>query len=169
MVQWDCAVEWECRSSTGLHSPPVKALGLILAVCRINLCPAVRMELGQEGWLKQLVAKDRGPIMSGDQGSRQGHQCSETVLTGDSNSRSVWVHPRDANRCPHRREANCWPTGSVRLCSSVRTQELHKTANVAFKAFQRLWENLPMLLAWNRFTNCLSIPFHYIWEPSSGN
>jgi hypothetical protein len=31
----------------------------------------VRMELGQEGWLKQPVAKVRGPIMAGDQGSRQ--------------------------------------------------------------------------------------------------
>ncbi len=29
----------------------------ILAVCRHNLWPAVRMELGQEGWRKQLVAK----------------------------------------------------------------------------------------------------------------
>jgi hypothetical protein len=44
------------------------------------------MELGQEGWLKQLVAKVRGPIMAGDQGSRQGHQCRGTSLTGESGS-----------------------------------------------------------------------------------
>jgi hypothetical protein len=36
----------------------------ILAVRRINLWPAVIMELGQEGWLEQLVAKVRGPIIA---------------------------------------------------------------------------------------------------------
>jgi hypothetical protein len=48
----------------------------ILAVCCINLWPAVRMELGQQGWLKQPVAKVRGTIVAGDQGSRRGHHCS---------------------------------------------------------------------------------------------
>jgi hypothetical protein len=64
----------------------------ILAVCRINQWPAVRMELGQEGWLKQLVAKVRGPIVADDQGSRQGHHCSRPVLTGNPSSK-VWVAP----------------------------------------------------------------------------
>jgi hypothetical protein len=72
---WKCA---KCRSSTGLPPPPSNGYGPygILAVCRINLWPAVRVELGQEGWLKQTVAKVRGPIMAGDQGSRGGRQCS---------------------------------------------------------------------------------------------
>ncbi len=55
----------------------------ILAVCRINLWPAVRMELGQERWLKQPVAKVRGFIMDGDRGSCRGHHCSKTALTGN--------------------------------------------------------------------------------------
>jgi hypothetical protein len=61
------------------------------------------MELGQEGWLKQLVAKVREPIVADDQGSRQGYQCSETSLTGEPSSSvplQEWVHPRDMNRCP---------------------------------------------------------------------
>jgi hypothetical protein len=41
------------------------------------------MELGQEGWLKQPEAKVRGPIMACDQGSRWGHHCGETGLTGN--------------------------------------------------------------------------------------
>ncbi len=61
---WDCVLVWECRSSTGLW-------------------PAMIMELGQEGWLKQPAAKVRGPIMAGDQGSCWGHWCSETMLTGE--------------------------------------------------------------------------------------
>jgi hypothetical protein len=48
------------------------------------------MELGQVEWLKQLVAKVGGTIVAGDQGSRQGHHCSETVLTGNPSSK-VWV------------------------------------------------------------------------------
>ncbi len=48
------------------RTPPAPSNGYgpygILAVSRINLWPAVRMELGQEGWLKQLVAKLRGPM-----------------------------------------------------------------------------------------------------------
>jgi hypothetical protein len=51
------------------------------------------MELGQEGWLKQPVAKARGPIMASDQESRQGHQCSEIMLIGDPSSRSVGASP----------------------------------------------------------------------------
>jgi hypothetical protein len=50
------------------------------------------MEQGQEEWLKQLVAKGGGPIMAGDQGSHQGHHCSETALTGNPSSK-VWVAP----------------------------------------------------------------------------
>jgi hypothetical protein len=51
-----------------LHrAPPPPSNGYvpyrILAVCRINLWPAVRMELGQEGRLKQPVAKVRGSTM----------------------------------------------------------------------------------------------------------
>jgi hypothetical protein len=45
--------------STGL--PPPRSYGYgpygILAACCINQWPAVRWELGQEGWLKQPVAK----------------------------------------------------------------------------------------------------------------
>ncbi len=39
--------------------PPSNRYGpyRILEVCRHNLLSAVRMELGQEGWLKQPVAK----------------------------------------------------------------------------------------------------------------
>jgi hypothetical protein len=39
------------------------------------------MELKQEEWLKQPLAKVRGPIVAGDQGSRQGHQCSKGTRT----------------------------------------------------------------------------------------
>jgi hypothetical protein len=67
----------------------------ILAVCRINLWPAGRIELGKQGWLKQPVAKVRGPILAGDQGSRRGHHCSETELTGNPSSKEfrAMVHP----------------------------------------------------------------------------
>jgi hypothetical protein len=55
--QLDCVVVWECRSSTGLLPSPPPSNGSgpyrIIAVCQINLCPAVRMELEQEG--KQMV------------------------------------------------------------------------------------------------------------------
>jgi hypothetical protein len=34
----------------------------ILAVCHINLWSAVRTELGQKDWVKQLVAMARGPM-----------------------------------------------------------------------------------------------------------
>jgi hypothetical protein len=56
----------------------------ILVVCCINLWPAVRMELGQEGWPKQPVVKVTGTIVASDQGSIWGHQCSETSLTEES-------------------------------------------------------------------------------------
>jgi hypothetical protein len=55
------------------------------------------MELEQEGWLKQQMAKvvanrgQRGPIAAGDQGSDWVHQGSETTLTEDS--RSVGASP----------------------------------------------------------------------------
>ncbi len=64
----------------------------ILTVCRINLWAAVIMELGQEEWLKQPVAQVTGLVMAGDQGSRWGHQCSATSLTGNPSSK-VWVAP----------------------------------------------------------------------------
>ncbi len=67
--------------------------GILVVFC-INLWPAMRMELGQEGWLKQPVAEVRGPIMAGDQGSRQGHQCSETSLTGESQFQKCECIPR---------------------------------------------------------------------------
>ncbi len=68
------------------------------------------MELGQEGWLNQPVAKVRGPIMACDQGSHQGHQCSETSLTGDPSSRSVGAS-LGREPLPPRWEANIGPTG----------------------------------------------------------
>jgi hypothetical protein len=64
----------------------------ILGVCRINLWPVVKMELGQEGWLNQPVAEVKGPIVAGDQGYCRGHHGSETVLTGNLSSK-VWVAP----------------------------------------------------------------------------
>ncbi len=63
------------------------------------------MELGQEGWLKQPEARVRGPIMAGDQGSRQGHNCSETALTGNRSSK-VWVAPPGRELLPLWLEAN---------------------------------------------------------------
>jgi hypothetical protein len=65
----------------------------ILVVCRINLWPAVQMELEQNGWLKQPGAKVREPIVEGDQGLRKGHQCTETSLTGKPNSIVSVLHP----------------------------------------------------------------------------
>jgi hypothetical protein len=66
--------------------PPLPSKGSgpygILAVCRINVWPVVIMELGQEGWLKQPVAKVRGPILASNQGSPI--QFSEMSLTGES-------------------------------------------------------------------------------------
>ncbi len=82
--QWDMVKVWEMQE---LHrAPPSNGYGPygILTICRINLWPAVRIELWQEVWLKQPVAKVRGPIMAGDQGSCRGHHCSETALTGES-------------------------------------------------------------------------------------
>jgi hypothetical protein len=50
-----------CVHPTGLHPPPPPSKGSgpygILAVGCNNLWPAVRTEQGQEGWLKQPVAK----------------------------------------------------------------------------------------------------------------
>jgi hypothetical protein len=83
----------------------------ILAVCRNNLWPVVRMELGQEGRLKQPVAKaitnreQRGPIVAGGHGSRQGHQCNETSLTGNPSSRRVGAS-LGCKPLPPRQEAN---------------------------------------------------------------
>ncbi len=45
----------------------------ILAVYHTELWAGVGMELGQEGGLKQPVAKVRGPIVANDQGSCRGH------------------------------------------------------------------------------------------------
>jgi hypothetical protein len=91
----------------------------ILAVCHINLWPAVRMELGQEGWLKQLVAKVRGPIMAGDQGSHWGHHCSKTALTCNPISK-MRVAPPGHETLPLWREVNGKSTGPVRHGESVR-------------------------------------------------
>jgi hypothetical protein len=80
-----------------------------------NLLTAVRMELGQEGWLKQLVAMVRRPIMAGDQGSHRGHQCSETSLPGEPVSIvSVGTSPgHEPLPPPPRQEANDRPNGPV--------------------------------------------------------
>jgi hypothetical protein len=57
LVQWTsetwCKCE-KCRSSTRPPPPPRKGYGpyRILAVCFHNLWPAVRIELGQEEWLR---------------------------------------------------------------------------------------------------------------------
>ncbi len=56
--------------------------------------------------------------------SRQGHQYSETMLTGESRfhiSTPLGLEPR-----PSWQEAKGWPTGPVRLCmNAVRLQALH--------------------------------------------
>jgi hypothetical protein len=109
LVHWTSETWCKCEKCWYSTGPPHPRNGYgpfgILAVCYINLWPVVRMELGQEGWLKQLVAKVRGPIVASDQGSRQGHHCSETALTGKPSSK-VWVEPRGANRCSLWQEAN---------------------------------------------------------------
>ncbi len=98
LVHWTSETWWKwekCRSSTGLPTPPSNGYVpfRILAVCRHNLWPAVRTELGQEEWLRlPWNHKQRGPIVAGDQGSRRGHHCSETALTGNPSS-EVWVAP----------------------------------------------------------------------------
>jgi hypothetical protein len=68
----------------------------ILVVCRHNLWPTVRMELGQDGWLKQPAAKIFARTTSKEDLSWPvirdyigGHQCSGTLLTGDPSSRNV--------------------------------------------------------------------------------
>ncbi len=97
LVYWTSETLWKCekcRSSTGL-SPASYGYGpsRILAVCRHNLWPAVRMELGQEEWLRLPQNREqREPIVASDQGSCQGHHCSETALTGNP-SPKVWVAP----------------------------------------------------------------------------
>jgi hypothetical protein len=110
---WTSETWWKCEKRRELPRapppPPSNGYGpyWILTVCRINLWPAVRMELGQEGWLNQPVAKIRGPIMAGDQGSHRGHHYSETALTGNPSSR-VWVAPPERDLLP-------LVTGSKRL------------------------------------------------------
>jgi hypothetical protein len=86
-----------------LHSNGYGPYG-ILAVCRINLWPAVRMELGEEGWLKQLVAKVIGswPVIRDQVGVT-------TVVRRHLQAIPVpkWgLHPQGANRCPLWWEAN---------------------------------------------------------------
>jgi hypothetical protein len=82
------AINEQMAENKGLAKIYKKALTLskgswpygILVVCRINLWPAVRMELGQYGWLKQPGAKVGELIVAGDQGLRRGHQSTETSL-----------------------------------------------------------------------------------------
>jgi hypothetical protein len=45
------------------------------------------------------VAKVRGPIVAGDQGSRRGHHYSEMALTGNPSSK-VWVAPTGCELLP---------------------------------------------------------------------
>ncbi len=69
------------------------------------------MELGKV-WLRQPVtkvvarSKQRGLIIASDQGSCLGHQCRETLLTGETGSIVSVGASRDANHCPPRWEAN---------------------------------------------------------------
>jgi hypothetical protein len=131
LVHWTNETWWKCekcRSSTGLpplppHSNRYGPYG-ILVVCRINLWPAVRMELGQEGWLKQPVAKIRGPIMAGDQGSRRGHHCSKTVLTGNHGFK-VWVAPPGQTAAPCGGKQTVSPLDQWDMVAVWEMQELH--------------------------------------------
>jgi hypothetical protein len=78
------------------------------------------MELQQERWAKQLVAKVREPIMASDQGLCPGHHCSEMALTGNPSSK-VWVAPPGhESLSPVAQEANGSSTGPVRHGESVR-------------------------------------------------
>ncbi len=92
----------------GLHRaptpppPPSKGYGPFwsLALCRYNLWPALRMELGQEGWLRlsQITSKEdlSWPVIRYSVGvTNVVRHCLQEIPVPE-----VWVHPRDANRCP---------------------------------------------------------------------
>jgi hypothetical protein len=113
--------------------PPSNGYGpyRILAVCHINLWPAVSMELGQDRWLKQLVAEVRGPILAGDQGSRQGHHCCETALTGNLSS-EVWDTPPSATAGP------CFgkqPVSPLDQWHMVKVWEMQELQNITLLLF----------------------------------
>ncbi len=101
------------------------------------------MELGKE-WLRLRLRsspdhKQRGPIVAGDQVSCQGHQCSETSLTGEPSSLvSVGASP-ERKPLPPRREANGWPIEPVRLCFGVKLQGLHKSLAVDKSTKESCW------------------------------
>ncbi len=112
----------------GLHrAPPCSNVygpyGMIV-VCRYDLWPAVKMELRQEGRLKQLVAKVVAKTASKEdllwlviRDHVRIFLCSETSLTGNPVS-EVWMHPPGFER-PPRWEANSSP---VRKCTALRNE-----------------------------------------------
>jgi hypothetical protein len=101
----------------GLHSAPPSINGYepygILAVCCHNLWPVLKMELGQEGWLKHPVAKVIKKTVSKEdllwpviRDHVSVFLCSKTSITGNPSSRSLGA-PLGLER-PPRREANEW-------------------------------------------------------------
>ncbi len=79
-----------------LHSPPpppVTGMGLMGSYRYIAIIWGLQWEWNwdkKSGKVARKHCKQRGPIVACDQGSRWGHQCSETVLTGNF-SIKVWV------------------------------------------------------------------------------
>jgi hypothetical protein len=89
-------MKWDCRLSTGLP-PPLQQL--TPSVVKPEGRPAASVKPGQESCVRSsgiITLSAREPSGSSGQGplqtshndqSRQGHQCSETSLTGES-----WFH-----------------------------------------------------------------------------
>jgi hypothetical protein len=126
LVHWTSETWWKCekcRRSTGL--PPSNGYGTygILAVCRINLWPAVRMELGEEGWLKQLVAKVIGswPVIRDQVGVT-------TVVRRHLQAipfQSVGCTPRARTAAPFGGKQTVSPLDQWDMVKVWETQELH--------------------------------------------
>ncbi len=133
--RWNCLWEqWDCRLCTGL--PPSswpcrlwsrkKDLQWAWNRDRKAVWDQVGLSHGRHDI--QVMVQDEARLRRGhnDQ-SRPGHQCSETMLTGES--RSHISTPWGLNPGPLWQEANGWTTGPVELCvNAVRLQALHKIA-----------------------------------------
>jgi hypothetical protein len=75
--------------------------------------------------------------VAGDQGSRQGHQCSGTSLPGEPSSIVSVGASTGRELLPPRREANGRPSGPVRLCIGSKLQGLNMSILLLLKTLKK--------------------------------
>jgi hypothetical protein len=133
--QWNWVwMQWDCRLSTGLL--PSSRLcrlwswkeDLQRAWDRVRraVWDQAELSLCQHDCLVTVRDEARCRRGHNDQ-SHQGHQCSDTTLTGES--RFHWSNPLGLNLGPSWQKANRWTYKLVELCTNaVRLQALDKEA-----------------------------------------